>query len=454
MGRLFGTDGVRGVANQTLTRELAMDIGAAAAMVLSGINARRRPVFVIGMDTRISSDMLALSAASGLCSVGADVIMLGTVPTPAVAFLVGKYKADAGIMISASHNPAEYNGIKLFSGDGTKLPDELEERIEAIVLDRAAPIPRPLGAGVGKVTYMNDRAPKDYVDHLRSTVAFSLDGLNIAVDCANGSASVSAQLLFESLGAKVHMLSCEPDGMNINDNCGSTHMETLTQYVIDNHLDAGIAFDGDADRCLCVDENGRQIDGDMIMAICALDMKKRGMLARNTVVGTIMTNLGFIKFCEHEGIHFAATKVGDRYVLEEMLLEDYYFGGEQSGHVIFRHFATTGDGQLTAIQLLSLMRREGKPLSQLADVMTRYPQCMINVRVSPEGKLAFYTDPDVKAAIDDAKSQLGTEGRIVVRTSGTEPLIRVMVEGSDDEKIHAVAQSVADTIKRTLGGIG
>ena len=454
MGRLFGTDGVRGVANQTLTRELAMDIGAAAAMVLSGINARRRPVFVIGMDTRISSDMLALSAASGLCSVGADVIMLGTVPTPAVAFLVGKYKADAGIMISASHNPAEYNGIKLFSGDGTKLPDELEERIEAIVLDRAAPIPRPLGAGVGKVTYMNDRAPKDYVDHLRSTVAFSLDGLNIAVDCANGSASVSAQLLFESLGAKVHMLSCEPDGMNINDNCGSTHMETLTQYVIDNHLDAGIAFDGDADRCLCVDENGRQIDGDMIMAICALDMKKRGMLARNTVVGTIMTNLGFIKFCEHEGIHFAATKVGDRYVLEEMLLEDYYFGGEQSGHVIFRHFATTGDGQLTAIQLLSLMRREGKPLSQLADVMTRYPQCMINVRVSPEGKLAFYTDPDVKAAIDDAKSQLGTEGRIVVRTSGTEPLIRVMVEVSDDDKIHAVAQSVADTIKRTLGGIG
>lgn len=454
MGRLFGTDGVRGVANQTLTRELAMDIGAAAAMVLSGINARRRPVFVIGMDTRISSDMLALSAASGLCSVGADVIMLGTVPTPAVAFLVGKYKADAGIMISASHNPAEYNGIKLFSGDGTKLPDELEERIEAIVLDRAAPIPRPLGAGVGKVTYMNDRAPKDYVDHLRSTVAFSLDGLNIAVDCANGSASVSAQLLFESLGAKVHMLSCEPDGMNINDNCGSTHMETLTQYVIDNHLDAGIAFDGDADRCLCVDENGRQIDGDMIMAICALDMKKRGMLARNTVVGTIMTNLGFIKFCEREGIHFAATKVGDRYVLEEMLLEDYYFGGEQSGHVIFRHFATTGDGQLTAIQLLSLMRREGKPLSQLADVMTRYPQCMINVRVSPEGKLAFYTDPDVKAATEEAKRLLGTEGRIVVRTSGTEPLIRVMVEGSDDEKIHAVAQSVADTIKRTLGGIG
>ena len=453
MGRLFGTDGVRGIANQTLTRELATDIGAAAAMVLSGINARRRPVFVIGMDTRVSSDMLALSAASGLCSVGADVIILGTVPTPAVAFLVGKYKADAGIMISASHNPADYNGIKIFSGDGTKLPDELEERIEAIVLDKAAPIPRPLGAGVGKVAYMSDRAAKDYVEHLRSTVAFSLDGLNIAVDCANGSASVTARMLFESLGANVHMLSDAPDGMNINAACGSTHMEALTEYVIKNGLDAGVAFDGDADRCLCVDEKGRQIDGDMIMAICALDMKNRGMLARNSVVGTIMTNLGFIKFCEREGINFVATKVGDRYVLEEMLLEDYCFGGEQSGHVIFRHFATTGDGQLTAIQLLSLMRRDGRSLSELASVMTRYPQCMINVHVSPEGKLAFYTDPDVKAAIDDAKRELGAEGRIVVRTSGTEPLIRVMVEGSDEAMIEAVAQRVADVVRRSLGGV-
>ena len=453
MGRLFGTDGIRGIANQTLTRELATEIGAAAAMVLSGINSRRRPVFVIGMDTRISSDMLALSVASGLCSVGADVIMLGVVPTPAVAFLVGKYKADAGIMISASHNPADYNGIKIFSGDGTKLPDELEERIEAITLDKITPFPRPLGAGVGKVTYKNDQAPKDYVEHLRASVSFSLDGMNIAVDCANGSASVTAQALFESLGANVHMLAYEPDGMNINDGCGSTHMEALTQYVVENHLDAGIAFDGDADRCLCVDEKGNQIDGDMIMAICALDMKKRGVLNRNSVVGTIMTNLGFIKFCEREGINFVATKVGDRYVLEEMLQESYCFGGEQSGHVIFQHFATTGDGQLTAIQLLSMMRREGKSLSEMASVMTRYPQCMINVKVSPEGKLAFYTDPDVREAIDNAKAILGSEGRIVVRTSGTEPLIRVMVEGSDDQKIRAVAQDVADVVSRSLGGL-
>ena len=451
MGRLFGTDGIRGIANQSLTREMAMDIGAAAAMVLSGINARRRPVFVIGMDTRISSDMLALSAAAGLCSVGADVIMLGVVPTPAVAYLIGKYKADAGIMISASHNTAEYNGLKIFSGSGTKLPDELEERIEAIVLDHVTPIPAPTGAGVGKVTYMNDTAIRDYVEHLRSTVAFSLDGLNIAVDCANGSASASARQLFEGLGANVHVLSSDPDGMNINENCGSTHMENLTKYVVENGLDAGLAFDGDADRCLCVDEKGRQIDGDMIMAICALDMKKRGMLSRNTVVGTILTNLGFIKFCEREGIHFAATKVGDRYVLEEMLLEDYHFGGEQSGHVIFRHFATTGDGQLTAVQLLSLMRREGKKLSELADVMTRYPQHMINVRVSPEGKLAFYTDPDVAEAIQSAKDELGSDGRIIVRTSGTEPLIRVMTEGVDDEKIRAIAQRVADVVKKCLG---
>ena len=294
---------------------------------------------------------------------------------------------------------------------------------------------------------------KDYVDHLRSTVAFSLDGLNVAVDCAHGSASMTARMLFESLGASCHILYAEPDGMNINDDCGSTHMGNLKKFVLENGLDAGVAFDGDADRCLMIDETGNQIDGDMIMAICALDMKKRGRLARNSVVGTIMTNLGFIKFCEREGINFVATKVGDRYVLEEMLLEDYYFGGEQSGHVIFRDFASTGDGQLTAIQLLSLMRREGRPLSELASAMTRYPQCMINVRVSPEGKLAFYTHPEVKAAIEDAKRELGSDGRIIVRTSGTEPLIRVMTEGADSEKTHAVCERVANTICALLGGL-
>ena len=448
MGRLFGTDGVRGIANDKLTCELALKIGRAAAAVLSG-GSRRRPVFAVGMDTRISSDMLMMSLTAGLCSTGADVIVLGVVPTPAVAFLVGKYKADAGVMISASHNSAEFNGIKIFSGDGYKLPDELEERIEQIVLDQVETPKLVAGDDIGKVIH-KQTAIKDYVDHLKSTVPFNLGGLRIAVDCANGSASMTAQKLFTELGADCHILCCEPDGVNINAGCGSTHMEALTKYVVENKLDAGVAFDGDADRCLCVDDKGNLVDGDFIMAICALDMKKRGKLSHDTVVGTIMTNLGFIKFCQANALRFNATKVGDRFVLEEMLLEEYDFGGEQSGHIIFRDFATTGDGQLTAIQLLSLMRREGKPLSELASVMTRYPQCMLNVHVSPEGKLNFYTDPQIKAAIEEAKKKLGDNGRAVVRVSGTEPLIRVMTEGQDKALIEQVAQDIASVVKERL----
>ena len=360
MGRLFGTDGVRGIANKDLTPELAMNLGRAAAMVLSS-NARRRPLFVIGMDTRISSEMLSSSITAGLCSVGADVLVLGVVPTPAVAYLIGKYKADAGIMISASHNSAEYNGIKMFSGDGYKLPDELEEQIEDIVLnDRKSEDPY-IGENVGKVTYMAT-AKKDYIDHLKSTVPNSLDGLKIAVDCANGSASRTAKDLMLDLGAEATVLFNEPNGININEKCGSTHIESLAKFVVENHMDLGVAFDGDADRCLCVDENGHLIDGDQIMAICAHDLQERGRLAKNTAIGTIMTNLGFIKFCEANGMNFIATKVGDKFVLEEMLLEEYNFGGEQSGHIIFRDFATTGDGELTAIQLLSLVKRSGKKL--------------------------------------------------------------------------------------------
>ncbi|MGJ4851261.1 phosphoglucosamine mutase [Bacillota bacterium Meth-B3] len=448
MGRLFGTDGVRGVANEKLTCELALGIGRAAAMVLSGGN-RRRPLFVVGSDTRISSEMLSMSLTAGLCSVGADVLVLGVVPTPAVAFLVGKYKADAGVMISASHNAAEYNGIKIFSGDGYKLPDDLEERIEAIVLDKVAEPLYLTGGDIGKVTYKTG-AVKDYVDHLKSTVPFSLNGLKVAVDCAHGSASATARRLFEELGADCHILFDEPDGLNINSACGSTHMEALRAYVLEHKLDAGVAFDGDADRCLCVDDAGNIVDGDFIMAVCALDMKKRGKLARDAVVGTIMTNLGFVKFCEQNGIKFAATKVGDRFVLEEMLLEEYNFGGEQSGHVIFRDFATTGDGQLTAVQLLSQMRREGKKLSELTSVMTRFPQAMINVRVSPEGKLNFYTNPDVREAIDAAKRTLGKDGRVVVRVSGTEPLIRVMTEGRDEALIQRTAEETAAVIRSRL----
>ncbi len=450
MGRLFGTDGVRGVANDTLTAELAMRIGRAAAMVLSG-GSRRRPVFAVGMDTRVSSDMLAGALAAGLCSVGADVIMLDVVPTPAVAYLVGKYKADAGVMISASHNSSEFNGIKIFSGDGYKLPDDLEERIEAIVLDKVQVETLAAPQDIGKII-RKPNAIKDYVDHVKSSVAFSLDGVNIAVDCANGSASVSAARLFSDLGANATVLFSEPDGLNINMNCGSTHISALREYVLEHKLDAGVAFDGDADRCLCIDDEGNLIDGDFIMAICALDMKKRGKLNKNAVVGTIMTNLGFIKFCEENDIRFVATKVGDRFVLEEMLLEEYDFGGEQSGHVIFRDFATTGDGQLTAVQLLSLLRRSGGKLSELSRVMKRYPQAMINVKVSQQGKLKFYTDPAVKEAVEAGKKALGKDGRIVVRVSGTEPLIRVMTEGADETLIQRIAQDTAKVIQDQLGG--
>lgn len=448
MGRLFGTDGVRGIANTELTCERAMQIGRATAEVLSG-GKRYLPTVLVGMDTRISSEMLASALTAGLCSVGADVIDLGVVPTPAVAYLVGKYKAHAGIMISASHNTFDFNGIKIFNEYGYKLEDELEERIESIVLD-GSPEPKLASPeNIGSVTRAVN-AIKDYVDHLVSSVHCSLDGMNIAVDCANGSASKTAAQLFERLGANAAILSSKPNGTNINDGCGSTHLENLKAYVVEHGLDAGIAYDGDADRCLCVDGEGNEIDGDMIMAILALDMKSRGKLGKNTVVGTIMTNFGFTKFCEANGIHFVATKVGDRYVLEEMLLEDYYLGGEQSGHIIFRDYSTTGDGQLTSIQLLSQLKRTGVRLSDAAKVMTRYPQFMVNIRTSAEGKLAFFTDHTVKEIIEEAKNALGDSGRLVTRPSGTEPLIRVMTEGEDAALAKAVAEDTAARIKAQL----
>ena len=449
MGKLFGTDGIRGIANQDLTCELATQLGRAAAKVLTN-KSNHHPKVLIGKDTRLSSDMLENAMAAGLCSIGASVVTLGVVPTPAVAYLVEKYKADAGVMISASHNSFEYNGIKIFSGDGYKLPDDLEERIEDIILGKSDISHEfPTEAGIGTVTRA-ENAVRDYIDHVKNTVHFSLNGLKIAIDTANGSASATAEALFTELGAEVVMLNDRPDGINVNQDCGSTHMEGLIEYVKTHEVDAGVAFDGDADRCLMVDEQGNFVDGDFIMAICAMDMKSRGKLAGNTVVGTIMTNLGFQRFCEENGMEFEATKVGDRYVLEEMLLDGYNFGGEQSGHVIFRDFATTGDGQLTACQLLSLMRRREAKLSSLATLMQRFPQTMLNIQVSPEGKLAFYTDHKVKAAIDKASETLGKDGRVIVRPSGTEPLLRVMVEGKDEELIQKLAEDVAQVIREEL----
>lgn len=448
MGRLFGTDGVRGVANTELTCELAMNIGKAAAMVLINDEVKH-PTFLIGKDTRLSGDMLEGALIAGLCSVGANVRLLGVIPTPAVAYLVGKYKADAGIMISASHNPFEFNGIKIFNEDGYKLPDDLEEEIEAIVLDGKIPYSKPDFENMGTVS-IETNAVADYVEHVQCTIDNDLSGLEIALDCSNGSAYRTAKLLFEGLGAKCHMLSDDPNGVNINDECGSTHMEHLMDYVREHNLDAGLAFDGDADRCLAVDDNGNLVDGDYVMAICALDMKSRGKLKKDTVVGTIMTNMGFNRFCDVNELNFVSTKVGDRYVLETMLREGYNIGGEQSGHIIFLNHATTGDGQLTGVQLLSLINRRNAKLSSLATLMERFPQVLINVKVSQEGKMRFYTDKEIKAEIKRVEEILGETGRIIVRVSGTEPLIRVMVEGEDAEKIAKLANETADVVRDRL----
>lgn len=448
MGRLFGTDGARGVANSEISCELAMNIGKAAAMVLTE-NTNRKPKVLIGKDTRISGDMLECAISCGLCSVGADVMTLGVVPTPAVAYLVKKYGYDAAVMISASHNPCEYNGIKIFKSDGYKLPDALEEEIEAIILDEVDTPPVMLGGNVGRVRVC-EKTVKDYIEHLKLTVDVRFDKMKIALDCANGSASVSANELFSSLGAECHIICAEPNGININDNCGSTHIENLQKYVVENGLDAGFAFDGDADRMLAVDENGEVVDGDKIIAICSEHMKAEGKLKNDTAVVTVMTNMGFSKFCEKNGIKTAVTKVGDRYVLENMLENGYSIGGEQSGHVIFLDYATTGDGQLTALQVLRVMKKTGKKLSELASCMTVYPQTMVNVRVSNMGKARFKDDEEVKNAVKQAELQLGSSGRVLVRVSGTEPLVRVMLEGEDEQQIQTLAREIADVIKVRL----
>ncbi len=449
MGRLFGTDGARGVANTELTCELSMQIGRAAAMVLTKNLNGKKPKVLIGLDTRASSQMLENAITAGLCSVGADVLKLGVVPTPAVAYLVKEYGYDAGIMISASHNPCEYNGIKIFQSNGYKLPDALENEIEAIILDNATPIPTPIGGGVGKAKRKAD-AINDYIEHLLSATNMSFKGYKIALDCANGSSSVSAEEVFTRLGAEVVIISDKPDGVNINKDCGSTHLENLQKVVVENGCDLGFAFDGDADRMLAVDHTGAVVDGDKCIAVCAKHMKELGKLKKDTAVVTVMSNMGFFKFCEENGIKCEKTNVGDRYVLENMVENGYSIGGEQSGHIIFLKYATTGDGQLSAIQLLAVVKDTGKTLKELADEMEVYPQVLINVRVSNFGKAQFKKDKEVQNAIKQVEEKLGDEGRILVRISGTEPLIRVMLEGKDYEQIKELGESVASVIKERL----
>ena len=443
MGKLFGTDGIRGIVGEDLTHELAMKVGEAAAYVLG---KKDDLVVLIGRDTRISGQMLASALSAGLMSQGAKVIDLGVVPTPAVSYLVKKYKASMGAMISASHNPSEYNGIKLFDGEGFKLPDATENEIEKYLLGKAVPTTTKVG------TYeVCDTAIDDYTDHIVKSAKKLNKDLKIVVDCANGSASTTAPILFDKLGLDVVLMNYEYDGYNINDKAGSTHLEGLVKKVKKLKADVGIAYDGDADRCLMIDENGELVDGDQIMAISALALKKNKKLTNNTLVGTVMSNLGLVKFCENNDIDFIATKVGDRYVLEKMLECNYIVGGEQSGHVIFKDFANTGDGELTSIQILNTMSKDNKKLSELASVMKRYPQVLINVKVKEEAKGQYENDGDVTEVIEKIENELAGEGRVLIRPSGTEALIRVMIEGLEQKVIDKQAKEIADVIKRKFG---
>ena len=446
MGRLFGTDGARGVAITELTCETAMQIGRAAALVLAK-ECDHRPKMIIGKDTRISGDVLEAALCAGICSVGADAHILGVVPTPAVAMLVNKYEADAGVMISASHNSVEFNGIKLFAGNGFKLPDKVEEEIEALILDKPEEMALKDGTDIGRI-YYEKNAVWDYVRHVMKTVDVDLVGIKVCIDCANGSSSVCAQKIFEGLGAKVVMIHHEPDGTNINENCGSTHMESLMKATVENHCDIGLAFDGDADRCLAVDENGNLIDGDKLLAIFSRFMKDEGTLKHNACVVTVMSNLGFFKFAEKNGIVTATTKVGDRYVLEQMQQGGYNIGGEQSGHIILLDHANTGDGEMTGAKLLQIMKKTGKKASELAAIMECYPQILVNVKITPDKKGMWEKSSEITDAIKLYEEKLGGEGRILVRESGTEPLVRVMIEGKKIGLITDYAHRIAELIEK------
>lgn len=445
MLRLFGTDGIRGVAGEDLSAELAMQVGEALCSILSE-SGRYHPRILIGRDTRQSSPMLASALAAGICAEGGDAIFIGVCSTPAVAFLVKKHEASAGVMISASHNPYQYNGIKIFGSDGFKLSDELEGRIEDMIF---ASQKQKRSGQIGKISSL-EGAESEYIDYLKNSFEISLRGIRVGVDCANGSAATTARALFEGLGVECYMLGDKPNGENINLNCGSTCLDELRALVKNEKLDLGVAFDGDADRCLAVDSQGREIDGDFIMAILALDLKKDGKLKKNTVVGTVATNMGFLKFCEENGISYISSKVGDRYVLEMLNQEGYSLGGEQSGHIILREHATTGDGQLTALALLSCIKKSGKSLSELSKIMKKYPQITLNIAAGKDEKLAFLVDSEIKSILDTASRKIGERGRLLARPSGTEPLIRIMAEGEDEELISEILLDVSEKIKKRL----
>lgn len=448
MGRMFGTDGVRGVAGEELTIELATKLGQAGAYVLTKEQAHK-PTIIVGCDTRISGGMLASALMAGICSVGANAIFAGVLPTPAIAYLTRKHKVDAGVVISASHNPMEFNGIKFFNGEGYKLSDSLEDEIESLIAGDMKDIKLPTGSAIGKIEYRFDLA-REYIDFMKKTVPVDLSGMKIVIDCAEGASYETSVATLTELGADLVAIHTDPDGTNINANCGSTHMQELQARVVAEKAALGLAFDGDADRMLAVDENGKLVDGDEIMAICANFMKSQGTLKKNTVVVTVMTNLGFTLMGEEQGLHIEKTKVGDRYVLENMLENGYNIGGEQSGHVIFLDDNTTGDGLLSALHLLEVMVSTGKPLSELAQVMEVLPQALVNAKVPNHKKESFMEYPEIASAVKELEEKFAGEGRVLIRPSGTEPLVRVMIEGKDQQQIETEAKKLAEFITRTM----
>ena len=448
MGRLFGTDGVRGVANEELTPLLAMQLGQAGAYVLTK-ETNHKPTIMVGCDTRISGDMLANALMAGACSVGANAVYVGVLPTPAVAYLTKKYKVDAGVVISASHNPVEFNGIKFFDGNGYKLPDALEDEIEALIKNNMEGVKFPTGSGVGKIKYRTD-AREEYINHSIRSVNVDLSSLKIVVDCAEGASYYTSVEALKELGANVVAIHNNPDGTNINANCGSTHMEELCARVVYEKANLGIAFDGDADRMLAVDENGKLVDGDQIMSIIGNHMKDQGTLKQNTIVVTVMSNLGMTLMAKEHGINLEQTKVGDRYVLEHMKEHDYNLGGEQSGHIIFLDRNTTGDGLLSALLLLQVIVDTGKKLSELASIMEVLPQALVNAKVPNHKKEHYMEYPEIAAAIDELNKKFAGEGRVLIRPSGTEPMVRVMIEGKDQKMIEQDARNLAELIQNTV----
>ncbi|MCR4842730.1 MAG: phosphoglucosamine mutase [Eubacterium sp.] len=448
MKRLFGTDGVRGVANSELTVDLAMQLGQAGAYVLTR-ETSHQPVILVGCDTRISGEMLANALMAGLCSVGANVEYAGVVPTPAIAYLTRSTGADAGVVISASHNPMEFNGIKFFNGDGFKLSDALEDEIEGYIRNGMKGIEFPVGEGVGRITHLDD-AVERYVNFAAESAPVDLSGLKIVIDCAEGASYQTSVRTFERLGAQLIPIHVSPDGTNINRDCGSTHMEELSARVVEEGADLGLAFDGDADRLLAVDENGNLVDGDQLMSISALYLRDHGLLKNDTLVVTVMSNLGLIRMARREGLNLETTKVGDRYVLERMREVGASIGGEQSGHIIYLDKNTTGDGLLSALYLLSAMVESGRKLSDLATVMEILPQVLINAPVDNENKHAYMSFPAIAQAIEELEEFFSDKGRVLIRPSGTEPLVRVMIEGDDEELIRSKAQELATLITETM----